>query len=285
MYNYIMKLWLHRFPGNGLRPSFGNNLFGWLAMKVIQHQYGHIEVNHLEELNTPLEISDAVWDRYSLEFEKNQGLRIGECSHRDLHLYAFFQNSTVLLYYRDYLRSLITKENTEYITPLTEPQVVQVSDIASTVIDDAPTNNDVVIHVRLGDFKHNGGSSSEIIHPLSYWNILDKLSFERLIIVVKAPEDAFEHKYLDLFKKRYPNVVIRSSTKLVEDFVFLMKSKRIIVSNSTFCWCAAFLGDSEENYVIRNTYYKGQKLDHVNSKSILCGVQYITPEEIERISI
>ena len=114
MYNYIMKLWLHRFPGNGLRPSFGNNLFGWLAMKVIQQQYGHIEVNHLEELNTPLEISDAVWDRYSLEFEKNQGLRIAECTHRDLHLYAFFQNSTVLLHYRDYLRSLITKENTEY---------------------------------------------------------------------------------------------------------------------------------------------------------------------------
>ena len=285
MYNYIMKLWLHRFPGNGLRPSFGNNLFGWLAMKVIQQQYGHIEVNHLEELNKPFEISDAVWDRYSLEFEKNQTLRIAEFTSRDLHLYAFFQNSTVLLHYREYLKSLITKENTEYITPLTEPQVVQVSDIVSTIIDDAPTNNDIVIHVRLGDFKHNGGSSSEIIHPVSYWNILDTLSFERLIIVVKAPEDAFEHKYLDLFKKRYPNVVIRSSTKLVEDFVFLMKSKRIIVSNSTFCWCAAFLGDSEENYVIRNTYYKGQKLDHVNSKSILCGVQYITPEEIERFSI
>ena len=43
--------------------------------------------------------------------------------------------------------------------------------------------------------------SSEIIHPVSYWNILDKLSFERLIIVVKAPDDTFEHKYLDLFKK------------------------------------------------------------------------------------
>lgn len=273
-----MKLYLHRHPGNGFRPSFGNDLFSWFVMKIIQHQYGHIEVARLEELHNPLMVSDILWTAYCAEFEKNNMARIREFSTRDLHLYAYFQNSAVLLHYQEYLKSLIIKENTEYITPVPETHVIQICDIANTILNDTPSKNDLVIHIRLGDFKHNG--HSEIIHPVCYWNILDKLSFDRLIIVVKAPEEAFEHKYLDLFKNRYSNVIIRSSSNLLDDFVFLMKSNRIIISNSTFCWAAAFLGNSEENYVIRNTFHSAQQLNNVNSKSILCGVKYISPEQI-----
>jgi hypothetical protein len=275
-----MKLFLYKFAGNGKRPSFGNNLFGYFVMKIIQQQYGHVEVGTKEELDNPMEVSDAVWDAYSEQLEKDPEIRHIEMYCRDLFLFGFYQNCKPLYFYKEYLRSLLHSDNQEYITPLTEPHVVRVSDIANTQITDPPGENDMVLHLRLGDFKHNGGTSSEIIHPSSYFSILDTLSFEKLIIVVKAPEEPFEFKYLDLFKQRYTNVVIRSSTNLLEDFVYLMKSNRIIISNSTFCWIAAFLGKSKENYVIRNTYYKGQILDQVNENSILCPVRYITPEEI-----
>lgn len=277
-----MKVYLHRYAGNGKRPSFGNNFFGYLAMKVIQKHYGHECAKTKEELTNPVEVSDRLWEAYSAAFQEDNGVRIEDFVGRDLLMNGFYQNSKVLFVYRDYLRTFLEANNEEYITPQDEPQVVRVCDIVNTTLETLPGEEDLVIHVRLGDFKHAG--NSEILHPHSYFNVLDTLQFKTLYIVVKEPEEAFEHHYLNLFKQRYPNVVIRSSQNLLDDFVFLMKSPRLIISNSTFCWIAAFLGNPKENYVLRNTFYQGQHLDQVNEHSILCPVRYITPDEILRLT-
>lgn len=277
-----MKIYLHRYAGNGKRPSFGNNFFGYLTMKIIQRQYGHEYTEKKEDLVNPIEVTDRLWEVYSAAFEKDNGLGIQDFVGRDLLMNGYYQNSKVLYAFREYLQTFLTPENEDYITPLDEPQVVRVCDIVNTKLDILPGEEDIVIHVRLGDFKHAG--NSEILHPQSYFTVLDNLQFKTLYIVVKEPEEAFEYHYLNLFKQRYPNVVIRSSQNLVDDFVFLMKSPRIVISNSTFCWIAAFLGNPKENYVLRNTYYDGQHLDHVNQHSILCGVRYITPDQILKLT-
>jgi hypothetical protein len=87
---------------------------------------------------------------------------------------------------------------------------------------------DIVVHIRLGDYPRQ-----TMIHPRWYIEILEKEKFECLYIVTEARDDS----YLRYFSKYSPKVVF-SSVK--DDWNFIRRFDRIICSNSTFCWWAAF---------------------------------------------
>jgi hypothetical protein len=104
-----------------------------------------------------------------------------------------------------------------------------------------PTDpKEVCLHVRLTDY-HEVGLLRD---PTVYASIIDKIYDGKLYIVT----DDYKDPYLDYFKKRYANVSIVSNTA-AEDFSTLMSFEKIVASNSTFSWWAAYLGVSKNPYI------------------------------------
>ena len=97
---------------------------------------------------------------------------------------------------------------------------------------------DIVINLRLGDF---GTARHPILHPKFYLDILEKETFKKLYIVGSRPDEP----YLKFFRKYGPIIV---PTHPINDFHFIRKFDKIICSNSTYCWWAAFLSEANHIY-------------------------------------
>jgi len=105
--------------------------------------------------------------------------------------------------------------------------------------DDNITYNDRVIK-HLERLKYDGGATlmanSDILPFEWYENILNGLSFSRLIICTDCPDDP----YLEYFDKYNPEI-IHSSVE--NDFCILRNAPILLSSISTMGWWAGFLSD------------------------------------------
>lgn len=105
-------------------------------------------------------------------------------------------------------------------------------------------SDEVVIHVRLGDFYHDDYLSpvhnglSEILHPEWYLGILKNISFSKLHILILDDSKFrnFTEKYISYFRDFSPNILI--DTPMKDDFHFIRRFTTILSSNSTFSWWA-----------------------------------------------
>ena len=127
-------------------------------------------------------------------------------------------------------------------------------EILSTLFDLRPVKlntEDVVMHVRLDGFQHNGGSTSNIIHPTWYKNILSKLKFDKLYIVLSTVSGKIwkqdKNIYLSNFSEYNPVIVSSKSER--HDFDFMRSFKYFICSNSTFSWWAAFTSQASKKFM------------------------------------
>jgi hypothetical protein len=274
-----MKIFAFQPNGNSIRPSFGNNLLIYFAVSIIRKEYGHTLVNTQEELHDPITVDYLLWKHYADTMKPRTCLVLDMVNGRDVHMSAYFQDSRILFYYREYLKSLINRENNEIITPPSEPRTVKISDIANTQCLTEPDPQDIVLHIRLDDFQHAGGRS-EIVHPEVYFGILDSLERSKIIIVTDKIRHPFEQKYISLFMGRYKNVEVRQGHSFLEDFVFMTKAKRSIVSNSSFSWLSTFLSDASEIHIILNEYRNEQVLGEISADSKVYKIKYITTQEI-----
>lgn len=98
--------------------------------------------------------------------------------------------------------------------------------------------DDVLINVRLGDFVPLG----LVLDPAYYTSILERLKFRNLYLMTDDPC----HPYLDMLWKCSPRIIHGAG---VEHFRAALSFKRIIMSNSTFCWWFTFLSDAREIYL------------------------------------
>jgi hypothetical protein len=264
-------------------PCFGNNIFRYFTLKILQHQYTKVEVFDESELQNPILVDDKFWKEYGKLMQQNKEIRIPELFDRDIKVRGYFQDDVMLHIEKEFLLSLFHEMNTDSIVEI--PRHIRICDIVKAKNDETIDQNDIVVHLRLSDFKHYGGKDSEIIHPNTYFSVLDSIQFNRVILVIKPITEEFEKKYLDLFYKKYGDrVILHSSSELLQDFLFLKQCKRLIVSNSSFCWMAAYLGNVPETFVIRNRYHNHQKLDGTNENSQIVPIQYIMPSEIHTLS-
>jgi len=94
---------------------------------------------------------------------------------------------------------------------------------------------DVVVHLRLEDFIKN----SNVIHPESIKNVLDKINEKTICLVVNKLTTEIENKYVDYFKQFY-NIIVESNS-VIEDYHIMKNAKILVCSCSTLSWIAAFL--------------------------------------------
>jgi hypothetical protein len=110
-------------------------------------------------------------------------------------------------------------------------------------VQDVPKapEGDIVMNLRLGD-DYKG--LNWCIHPSWYLAILSREDFNRLHIVV----DKIDPGYLEYFS-RYSPIVVHSG--VVGDWNYLRSFDRIICSNSTFCWWAAYFSSAKRIYTFK----------------------------------
>lgn len=125
----------------------------------------------------------------------------------------------------------------------------------------------VCVSLRLGsDFKSLG----LVQEPNSVLDILlgklDSLQFNNLTIVT----DTYDIGYLNHFAHFSPKVVCRESCEPDKDFADIMSYKKLIITNSTFSWWAAYLGHAEEVYMPSDygTGYEYVKLNDIPGKKV-----------------
>lgn len=206
--------------------KFGNNLFQYAFGRLLAISFNyslgsdlienhvitaHDNVKGLSYSNDPTVISDINQPGNFFPSQLEERLYI---------LYGYFQN---IDYYRN--RRKLVQSFFNYRKP--------------------PVNkNDIVLHVRLGDYKYFGPKGI-VIHPQYYLDVLKKEEFDKIYIVTDDPNDTDYFRHFRYFNP----AIINSSVK--DDFYFIMSFDKVIMSNSTFSWWATFLGDASTIYTFK----------------------------------
>lgn len=127
-----------------------------------------------------------------------------------------------------------------------------VLDLYKDIIYNGELNQrDICCHFRLGDFIHSEcHDSSEIIHPKYYIDILRDEAFDNLHIVIDHVTTENEKKYIAIFDSYRP--IIHNGNAVSEDIKLLQSFNKIVISNSTFSWWAAFLSRADVIYLPKN---------------------------------
>lgn len=109
-------------------------------------------------------------------------------------------------------------------------------------IPEVTVKDELCINLRLdSDFKSLG----LVAEPDGVLELLEKLDFNKLTIIT----DVFDIGYINNFAQYDPRVVCRDRSAPNEDFAELLQFKQLIVTNSTFSWWAAYLGNADTVYV------------------------------------
>jgi hypothetical protein len=101
-----------------------------------------------------------------------------------------------------------------------------------------PADDDLVVNVRRTDYVTLGWAL-----PFSFYDeaIRRTSKIKRIWIVTDAPKDPF-FKRFKVWRPRF------FSGSPLEQLEFMIRARRLVLSQSTFCWWAAFLGNPEQVY-------------------------------------
>ena len=107
------------------------------------------------------------------------------------------------------------------------------------------TENDIIVHVRLGDDINEFHPDHPYIMPLDYYDqVLINIDFDRLYLC--SEPETIESKYIKQFDK-YDPIILHGDT--LQDLRAIKSFDKIIVSQSTFSWWGAFLSNASEIYM------------------------------------
>ena len=175
--------------------------------------------------------------------------RFADMMHQSIYIAGYFQDSVPLIKHRDLILDNFRKDST--IISQSGHTIQEFLTVPSPI---SLGPEDIVLHVRLGDYV----GAAMCIDPVPQLAILRRLQPRRLIIVAAKPKTDMEKSYLKLFEEFHP--IFQHGTEL-EDFAVLREANRIMVTNSTFSWLAAFVGKARQRWIPKPTYNTLGKID------------------------
>lgn len=234
-----------------IQGQFGNNMFQYFAAEMIRKIYNYDEVKPTFTLNMEFNhvIDDVKFKQIITKHINGETLEIDQ--RKDILLLGYFQRSEIFKYERNFVRGLFREENKSHIS-----NRIQIGNIVKyqTKHTIQPTDNDLVLHLRCGDFWDHTKNRSQIFHPETLKRIIKGIQYDKLYIVSSPADFDWEKKYYSHFEDLTP---IWIHGNLGDDFDFLMKANKIITSASTMSWMAAYLGNAKEVHIPYNNYYGG----------------------------
>jgi len=121
-----------------------------------------------------------------------------------------------------------------------------------------PDTYNVALHIRRGDVGKTNRHSSRYTHNNDYIEILGSQQLPENTVI-----HIFSEGTLDDFqeiKTIYPDAVFHLNTNIQETFHGMVKADLLVMSKSSFCYCAALLNENKVNgTIIKNWWHKPLK--------------------------
>ena len=274
----------------------GNNLFQYLACKIIQKKYGqtYVPIGEIEYINNQLMQSKFGGNYYPShllkdflvvyenDMEKVLSNQIENLDKKNIVCIGYFQKSDIYLPYRDYLINLL-KDSDEYWSGKHREKQRFIKDFFQIQHNQSLNENDIVMSLRLDDFIHTNEIKSDILPPEYYLNILENEMEKggKLFIVSDKIILDWEKKYIEYFQKWNPIMV---SEELDVDFALMRDCPILIHSNSTLCWMASFLSEKKtKRYIPKTNFYVNQSLYKISENDTVIEVIPIEKDQGELV--
>lgn len=247
---------------------FGNNLIQYFVACIFHIVFGHEIVEYSSMCKNAHEVHDndplfeAFREFILSEPDYKTLLRTHPFAKKNILLHGFFQQSDLLLLFRNQILSMFTESNTDKVS-----HNIRVCDVVKAKGLASP--EEVVMHFRLDDFQEE--TTSHILHPRVYLSNLRKLS-SPVRIVSQKPKQFAEELYFAIFESLHPTL---QHASLLEDFATLRDCKVLFSSNSTFSWCAAFLGH-QKRYMPDINSWGNQRLGIIEELDIQLKTSYLS---------
>jgi hypothetical protein len=220
---------------------FGNCMFRYLASRLFIILY---KLEIVEDTQEPtLLLTDNkfnLWKEWLLDHE----VLLPFNDINTIIFNNFYHDALIYRKYKNEILEYMKNNNEEYL--LTEyNEIYYIKDLLLE-----PPNLEyynIAVHLRIEDYLKIGLA----IHPSSYDNILKDYA-EPILFIHKKEEDKYDIKYINYFKKKYPNSIFFCGN-VIDCYNIMRTSKILVCSNSTMSWVAALLSITlEKVYVPKN---------------------------------
>jgi hypothetical protein len=208
---------------------FANNLFQYFASQIIRKlfDYNEVKISQYNPGNC-LYIDNAKFKEICELYMQGKSYNIS--GFQNIYMDGFFQRSEIYLHYKDYIMSLFTESNTHKINESFSIRDIVLYNTKHII----PTENDLVIHLRLDDFR----LTKEVFEPNELIDILKTISFKNLYIICDTVKQQWEQDYINNFKEFNPIIL---SGNILDDFKLMTTCRRLLISASTYSWMASYL--------------------------------------------
>lgn len=266
------------------RGRTGNQIIQYLVCKVLEIKLGHKYISFQEfDIKQISKDQTFVFNEQNIDDLLNNTNNIwDEIKEKHFIGEGYFQKSEYFIKDRNSLLENIQDENnTDYW--IFEDKKVFIKDFLIYKNNYDFKEDDLVISLRLDDFIQLPCKTSDIIPPSFYTDILNQTKFRQLYIVCDKLTWDWEYNYLDFFKKWNP-ILIQGT--ILHDASIIRDCKRLIHSNSTFCWIMSFFSETKMQRFIPNThFYSHQSFFKIKDDDTIIDVIPLTHKEVFEIHI
>lgn len=239
---------------------FGNQVFMYLAQHVVAHLAGYDIITEgeegLGEGGAPVAtMGEASYDQMGQVRARAPGA--------DVRMTGYYQDLDLANRAYPLTASLFSRVNPDVLY-----NGIRVCDLMSyeLPLEKTPGPRDLVLHVRLDDFAHNG-HDSEVL-PVAYYLEQARDSagvhgpWETIWVVCDQAKKEWERAYLDRLVEGLSaaatHVRLQQGT-LLEDWTILRRATHLVCSNSTFAWTAAILGTPQSTVIPDTGYHQSSQ--------------------------
>jgi hypothetical protein len=237
----------------------GNILFQYLFAKTVEYYTGnkYIPIEECDDSNNEFII---VNDENSKEYITSW--QCGNSQPHNILCDGFFQQSDFYVPIRDILLESIEYSNDYWYFDNNKIYIKSFFECRHSIED--LSEKDIIISLRLDDFIQLPCSTSDIIPPIYYTDILKEIykPYNRVFIVCDKIRHDWEYKYLRYFDE-YNAILLQKD--LMHDCALMRDSHMLIHSNSTLCWFMSFISKEKIiRYIPKTGFYKGQSLNMID---------------------
>ena len=225
----------------------GNNLNQYAFGRILANRYkyclncrgvkGFINTN--EKIDGQIIKDPVIGLKFNRVVLSELDKRINDTKGAHIHLYGTFGYYLNFEQHRDEIRKWFYLPELDLKEMNGKFKNVLGKEICVNDID----NNDVFLHIRLGDLLDTDNRRKYRTLFFDYYDIiLSRIKFNRLFIA----SDSIESEYVRAFAKYNPILLFEDS--VLKTLQFFKLFNRIIMSRSSFAWWGAYLSDAKEVY-------------------------------------
>jgi hypothetical protein len=268
---------------NSTGGRFGNNLFQYIASKLVQHILFITDERKLEYIfNKEKKPTDfIITDDIYIDYINNPNKLVEDSENKHIYLDGYFQFDEHIRKYKDFISSILTVTNDEKINSNnTVSQLMQTVDVVKIGMNESILQSTLFVHIRLDDFMFE----KICMKVECYIKIIDTIlkentNLKKVIIIMDNVKYKFEVDYLQQLARYFENqkipFEIQHFPNLLVDFGKMYHAPYFLSSNSTFSYLAGLLGNHTKSWCPVNTVYTHQKINKFDDNCTSFNIEYI----------